>query len=638
MAREDYEKAQRKGEKCYERCLSEGKYPYLQVLEELLSHTDVVAEENLGICAIPTELIVGTYAAGRRTAFAPNFMPLIEFGSEFAGKWQALYNAHLEEGIHDPIKCYEFMNRYYVMEGNKRVSVLKYCGSPTVPGSVTRIVPKRTDEPENRLYFEYLSFYKHSKANYIVFTKLGSYRSLVEKLGFDADYDWTDDDRMEVRSLYVRFEKAYREKSGTKPPMPTADAFLMYLELYPCDLELEERMPAQIKAELVKMWDEIVLQAKGTPSEIKTEPIEAPKKNFFDYLLSPGSKNLKIAFVHDKNPNDSAWIYGHELGRMYIEEQFKGKVETISYNDVSQGSRLEAVLEEATDKKCDIIFTTTPQFLEGSIKAALKYPNVKILNCSVDTNHQCIRTYYARLFEAKFLSGLVAGALCKNGKIGYMADYPISGMIANINAFAIGVKMVNPNALVQLEWTTVRKKEEILADFKANDVNLVSCLEMIVPNSPSRYFGLVNIEGDEPENITAVMWNWGALYKKLVETVQNGAWDSTGSDGVALNYWWGMSAGVVDFICSPKVPSKTRQLVEFMQHQITEGGFSPFLGELRSQDGIVQSDENRLLTPEEIINMKWLADNVKGSLPRWNKLNEEAKAVVEVQGVENIEE
>ena len=157
MARDDYQKAQRRGEKSYQRYLSEGKYPYLQVLEELLSHTDVVAEENLGLCTIPTELIVGTYTAGRRTAFAPNFMPLIESGSEFAGKWQTLYTAHLEEGIHDPIKCCEFMNRYYVLEGNKRVSVLKYCDSPSIQGNVTRIIPKRTDEPENRLYFEFLA-------------------------------------------------------------------------------------------------------------------------------------------------------------------------------------------------------------------------------------------------------------------------------------------------------------------------------------------------------------------------------------------------------------------------------------------------------------------------------------------------
>ena len=67
--------------------------------------------------------------------------------------------------------------------------------------------------------------------------------------------------------------------------------------------------------------------------------------------MSPGTKYLKIAFVHDKNPQDSAWIYGHELGRMYLEEQFKGKVETISYNDVSQGAELENTLDDAIAKK-----------------------------------------------------------------------------------------------------------------------------------------------------------------------------------------------------------------------------------------------------------------------------------------------
>lgn len=638
MAREDYQKALKKGERSYARYLSEGKYPYLQVLEELLSHTDVVAEEDLGICSIPSEMIVGTFTAGRRTAFAPNFMPLLDDESEFAAKWQALYNAHLEEGIHDPIKCYEFMNRYYVLEGNKRVSVLKFCDAPSVQGNVTRIIPKRTDEPENRLYFEFLAFYKCSKVNYIVLSKLGSYRTLLEKLGFEVDYKWTDDDRMEVRSLYVRFEKVYKEKGGERPPIPTADAFLMYLELYPCDPHQEEKLPSQIKSELVKMWDEILLQAKGNPSEIKTEPQEAPKKNLFDYLLSPGTKYLKIAFVHDKNPQDSAWIYGHELGRMYLEEQFKGKVETISYNDVSQGAELENTLDDAIEKKCNIIFTTTPQFLEGSIKTAIKNPSVKILNCSVDTNHQCIRTYYARLFEAKFLSGLVAGALCKNGKIGYMADYPICGMIANINAFAIGVKMVNPNATIQLEWTTVRSKQEILEDFKTNEVNLVSCLEMIVPNSPSRYFGLVNIEKDEPENLTAVIWNWGALYKKLVETVQNGAWDSAGSDGVALNYWWGMSAGVVDLIYSESLPSATKRLVKLFEKELKEARFRVFEGELKDQQGNIRVEEGKLIDPEHIITMDWLLDNVVGRLPRYDELTDNAKLKMALQGVVKEEE
>lgn len=139
----------------------------------------------------------------------------------------------------------------------------------------------------------------------------------------------------------------------------------MYLELYPCDPHQEEKLPSQIKSELVKMWDEILLQAKGNPSEIKTEPQEAPKKNLFDYLLSPGTKYLKIAFVHDKNPQDSAWIYGHELGRMYLEEQFKGKVETISYNDVSQEQNLKIHLMMQLKKNATLYLQQRRSFLKA---------------------------------------------------------------------------------------------------------------------------------------------------------------------------------------------------------------------------------------------------------------------------------
>ena len=137
-----------------------GSYPYLQVLEEILSHTDTVSEVPLGLVQIPIDLIVGTYAVGRRTAFAPNFMPLLNPGTEFAYKWASLCDSHLSEGIRDPIKAYEFMNRFYVVEGNKRVSVLKYFDAVTIPGIVTRIIPKRTDEKENKIYYEFWIFTK----------------------------------------------------------------------------------------------------------------------------------------------------------------------------------------------------------------------------------------------------------------------------------------------------------------------------------------------------------------------------------------------------------------------------------------------------------------------------------------------
>ena len=71
------------------------------------------------------------------------------------------------EGIRDPIKAYEYMNKFYVEEGNKRVSVLKFFGAVSIPGNVIRIVPPRTDEKENRIYYEYMDFYSLSNVNYV---------------------------------------------------------------------------------------------------------------------------------------------------------------------------------------------------------------------------------------------------------------------------------------------------------------------------------------------------------------------------------------------------------------------------------------------------------------------------------------
>lgn len=145
----------------------------------------------------------------------------------------------------------------------------------------------------------------------------------------------------------------------------------MYLELYPCDPNHEEKLPSQIKSELLKMWDEILLQAKGNPSEIKTEPQEAPKKNLFDYLLSPGTKYLKIAFVHDKIHRI---LHGYMVMsldacilRNSLRERLKQSLIMMFHRE--QNLRIHLMMQL---QKCNIIFTTTPQFLEGSIKTAIK--------------------------------------------------------------------------------------------------------------------------------------------------------------------------------------------------------------------------------------------------------------------------
>ena len=140
-AREEFTTALRAGQRAYRDSLAGGRYPYLQVLDDILQNSDVETTEPLGLVEIPIDRIVGTKTDGRTKAFACNFMPLLDARTEFGTKWITLCKSQMEEGIRDPIRAFEFMNLFYVQEGNKRVSVLKHFNAPSVAGYVTRLVP-----------------------------------------------------------------------------------------------------------------------------------------------------------------------------------------------------------------------------------------------------------------------------------------------------------------------------------------------------------------------------------------------------------------------------------------------------------------------------------------------------------------
>ena len=218
MALAHYKRALRQGRKEYQANVAKGVYPYLQVLEEITSNIETESEVNLGLVDIPIDQIVGTNGRSRSTAFADNFMPLLDEYTEFANKWVALCQIHLDEGIRDPIKCYEFMNRFYVIEGNKRVSVLKYFGAGSNPGNVTRIVPRPSGTKESNIYREFLQFYKVTAINYIYFSKEGSFPKLLELLDKTKKEDWDEDFKKEFRSCYTRFQSGASSRQAFSGP------------------------------------------------------------------------------------------------------------------------------------------------------------------------------------------------------------------------------------------------------------------------------------------------------------------------------------------------------------------------------------------------------------------------------------
>lgn len=631
MPEQFYRNALKLGQKERRHCVSQGRYPYLPVLEEIVSKEQLLTGVRLGLMQIPAEFIVGTKTAARTNTFARNFMPLAEERTEFADKWETLCQSHLREGIRDPIKVYEYVNRFYVEEGNKRVSVLKFFDAVSIPAEVIRIYPPKNGSKEVKCYEEFLDFYKCSKINYIEFSRPGSYCLLQKLLGKAPDEIWTEDDRSVFQAAYYYFKHLYNTIGGNKLRVSASDAMLSYIQIYGYDA-LRSKSSAEMKEALLKIWEEFELLQEDQIIDLKTDPEEETKQNLLHRMFKDEIKAERVAFIYDKSPSDSGWIYGHELGRQHVQKVFGKEVITTGYESTMFKTPEEAIQQAIKD--CNtIIFTTSPKLLKASLSAAIEHPEKLILNCSLNKPHRYIRTYYARMYEVKFIIGAIAGIMTDNNKIGYLCDYPIYGQIAGINAFAMGVQMVNPNAKVYLEWSSTHGAHVAIARLRKKGINIISSKDFASLESDEPTFGLFKFDENGKTNLAMPLWHWGVYYEKLIRSFMNRTiqWEYEESNR-ALNYYWGMSAGVVELICSNKLPEGVQKLAELLKDSICSGLCRPFCGPFRAQNGDVIDKDRQGLNFEQIITMDWLAENIEGSIPTYEELNDDGRATVESAG------
>lgn len=258
----EYQKALSMGQKEFRACHSKGIFPYLPVLDEILEGVETCGEVDLGLVDVPVELIVGTKSSGRKRAFSRSFLPLLEEDSELAAKWVSLCQAHMDEGIRDPIKVYEYLHYFYVQEGHKRVSVLRYFGAVTIPAMVTRILPERSDDLENQIYYEFLDFYQLSGLNCLWFSQPGSFARLQTAVGKAPGESWSQEERRDFFSFYLRFSAAYEYKGPREgAAAAVGDGVLLALELWGYD-EIRDRTEGELRGLLAKVREELAAQGK----------------------------------------------------------------------------------------------------------------------------------------------------------------------------------------------------------------------------------------------------------------------------------------------------------------------------------------------------------------------------------------
>ncbi len=630
---DEYRKALKAGQREYKELLAAGKEPYPAVLDELLPGNAVEATQYVGLVEIPTELIVGTKSAGRISAFTASFTPLLEETTEFGSKWVSLCVANLsDEGIRDPISCFEYLGKFYVQEGNKRVSVLRHFGAPRISAIVTRILPENDGSPRYKAYQEFLDFYKTTGLYTVQFQRPGDYGKLLGAMGKEPGEAWTDREKLTFNAGLEYFKHAFEGLNGQLLPLSVEEALLIWLQVYSYQ-ELTELTPDALKKSLSAIWEDVTAAAQPEPVKVETEPPKA-KSSFLNRIISAGL-HLNVAFIHQLDTEHSGWAKSHEEGRLYLEQVMEGAVTTVSYFGADTPEQVEAALETAIAEGAQVVFTTTPQQGRATLKAAVKYPKVRFLNCAVNVPYSSVRSYYCRMYEGKFITGAIAGAIAANDEIGYIASYPIYGEIASINAFALGAQLTNPRARIHLRWSCLERAAA--GEFIKEGIRVISNRE--VPSQNETYLNFCNYgtyQVGEDAVLTplgAPSWNWGKLYEHVIRSILSGAWDADKDSPQAVNYWWGMDNGVVDIHLSDQLPEGVKTMAQILIQQLKSGELDPFAREIITQDGTIINDGSRSLTADEILRMDYLCRNVKGSIPGFDELLPMAKPMVRELGI-----
>ena len=632
-AREEYTKAMRAGLKDLKELLAAGKPLYPAVLDDILPAADIDSVINIGLVEIPAERIVGTKTSGRVTAFSANFLPLLNPESEFAAKWVNLCAAHLsDEGIRDPIVCYEYLGNFYVQEGNKRVSVLRHFDAPRIPGIVHRVLPVVSEEPAVKVYYEFLEFYTAAGIYDVQFRQSGDYAKLLSHLGKELGDVWTEREQKTFRAYFQYFKEAFAACKGDTLDLLPEEALLLWLRVYPFR-DIGTLSTNELKKAMSGLWENMISISQEEPVQVTTEPVEGKASLFSIFTSSPDHVN--VAFIHPRDLLTSAWITGHEKGAQYLKDVMGDKVTVRSYFHADTPEEAEALLEQAVAEGADVIFTTTPQLSHPTLRAAVKYPKVRFLNCSVDAPYSSVRTYYSRIFEGKFITGAIAGAMSDNNTIGYVGSYPIFGVPASINAFALGAQLTNPRAKIALKWSCVEGNP--VEEFLKAGIRVVSNRDVPAPGRLHLEHGSYGTYYIEPNgnllHLGSPVWMWGKFYQHVIQSILDGNWDQGTNTAKAVNYWWGMDSGVIDVTLSKQLPEGLRQMAWILRKGLQSGTIDPFKRLLIAQDGTIKNDGSRSLTPEELLHMDWLYETVEGTIPTFDQILPYSRSMVRELGV-----
>jgi len=327
-------------------------------------------------------------------------------------------------------------------------------------------------------------------------------------------------------------------------------------------------------------------------------------------------KLFKIAFVYIGTVNDLGWTQAQDQGRQYLTKLLPG-VEASYVEAVKPGDDAELMLAELAEKGNRVIFATDGSYSDAVLKVAKRYPKTVFMVYSGAKTAANVGVYAGRMYQPRYLAGLVAGKMTAQDLIGYVAAEPDPEEIRDIDAFTLGVQKVNPRASVQVVWTYSRlelqyENEAVRGLIKDGADIIVQQRDdpAVRPPASERAVHFIGSDGDLSrqaplDDLATTGWNWGPIFAETVEAVQGGTWSSGQT-------WGDISSHTVDLApLNPIVPQDVRMLVQSQKNQLLQGTEEIFVGPLKDQHGVLRLKAGQRLTDTQLLSLDWFVAGVK---------------------------
>ncbi len=330
---------------------------------------------------------------------------------------------------------------------------------------------------------------------------------------------------------------------------------------------------------------------------------------------------LKIGFVYVSPIGEAGWTWQQDIGRRQMEEALKGRVVTQYVENVPEGADAERVIRDLAQQGNKLIFTTSFGYMNQTQKVAKQFPDVKFVHSTGYKTAPNVATTNARFYESRYLAGVLAGKMTKSNVVGYVGAHPIPEVLQGINAFAIGLKSVNPEAQVRVVWANSwydpGKERDAAVTLLGQGADVVthhtdSTATVQAAEEAGKYAIAYHSDMSKfgpKAQLAAVTHHWGDYFTRKAREVLDGKWQNDST-------WGGLKSGMAALEgFGPEVPADVKEFVLAKQAEIEAGTLQPFAAPIKDNDGKVRL-ESGFLDDDALNRMDYYVEGVASKLPK----------------------